>query len=342
MKRTLILISCTMLAALVCLVILITVAGLPNDKKNGFNRQWLSINAHKQMSSALSFKAERLFGTADALYLSSPSHQQVYRLDRKLRISDTITLNINKPLKPPVNFFAYADHIYVHEYNSGMLFSKDAHTKSVDSFKLSSAPFVKSAMLSDSIVVIRGFEAGSSRPFFIRINTNSGERYKSDLLSGRADAGFSSDGILCTDAKKTHLFYIPYFENGIYCIDSQMKLKYKQATIDTVFNNNIQVTQRGSGEMQKIYASAPRAKVNKRAFANDHLLFIESDLRADNEDDNAFRQYPVLDTYHLETGTYAGSFYIPVDKRKVLSYYLSGEQLYVLSSDELALYVLNK
>jgi|GEM_PF-3087650 len=331
-----------MLAALVCLVILVTVSGLPNERQNGFNRQWLTMNVYKQTFSRLSVTAERLFGTDDALYLSTPAHQQVYRLDKNLHVIDTIALGIDRQLRPPVNFFAHAGYIFAHEYNSGMMFSKVIHQPGIDSIKLSPAPFIKSLMLSDSLIVIRGFEAGSSRPFFIRINTSNGVRHKSDVLSERADAGFSSDGILCTDQKKDHLFYIPYFENGIYCMDGEMKLKYKHPTIDTVFNSNIQVTQRGSGDMQKLYASAPRAKVNKRAFANDRLLFIESDLRADNEDENAFRQYPVLDTYELETGTYAGSFYIPVDKRKILSYYINGKQLYVLSRDELALYVLDK
>lgn len=99
-----------------------------------------------------------------------------------------------------------------------------------------------------------------------------------------------------------------------------MQLRYKQHTIDTALNTAIQVTGRSTGEMQWLYASAPRIKVNKRAFANDRLLFIESDLRADNEVEDAFRQHPVIDTYHLEGGSYAGSFYLPADKRKVLSY----------------------
>ena len=342
MKRTLILISCTMMAALACLIVLVTVSGLPNDQKNGFNRQWLPMKVHEQLSSPLRYSAERLFGAGENLYLSEPSHRQVYRLDRDLHISDTISLDINKQLKPPVNFFANDDHIYIHEYNSGMMFSKDVHKPGIDSLKLSPAPFIKSLMLSDSLVVIRGFEAGSSRPFFIRINTHSGVQHKSDVLSERADAGFSSDGILCADGKKEHLLYVPYFENGIYCLDSEMKLKYKQTTIDTVFNSNIQVTQRGSGEMQKLYASAPRVKVNKRAFANDQLLFVESDLRADNEEENAFRKYPVLDAYRLDNGTYAGSFYLPVDKQQVLSYYINGEKLYVLLKHELALYMLKR
>lgn len=94
--------------------------------------------------------------------------------------------------------------------------------------------------------------------------------------------------------------------------------------------------------MQKLYASAPRVKVNKRAFANDQLLFVESDLRADNEEENAFRKYPVLDAYRLDNGTYAGSFYLPVDKQQVLSYYINGEKLYVLLKHELALYMLKR
>lgn len=326
------------MAALGCLVVLVLVAGMPNDKKNGFNRQWLKMTVRQQLSYQLPLAAERLFGTGDSLYLSEPSHRQIYCLDNNLRISDTVYLNVNKLLRPPVNFFADADHIYVHEYNSGKLFSKGIHAAEFDSVKLSAGPFVKSLQLSDSLVVIRGFISGSFRPVFMRINIRNGEQRRSGVLSEKADAGFSSDGILCSNTKKDRLFFVPYFENGIYCMDSGMKLRYKQHTIDSVFNSGIQVTGRGVGEMRKLYASAPRVKVNKRAFANDRFLFIESDLRADNEEENAFRQYPVLDAYNPENGSYAGSFYLPVDKRTVLSYYVNGEKLYVLLKDQVVSY----
>ena len=330
-----------MMAALACLFVLVAVSGMPNDKKNGFDRQWLKMNVRQQLSYQLPLTVERLFGWGDSLYLSEPSHRQVYSLDDNLHIRDTVYLNVHKQFKPPVSFSADAGHIYVHEYNSGKLFCQDLHVAQLDSVKLSAGPFVKSLQLSDSLVVIRGFTAGSSQPVFMRINIHNGEQYRSDLLSEKADAGFSTDGILCSNTKKDRLFYIPYFENGIYCMNSDMQLRYKQHTIDTVLNSGIQVTDRGAGEMQKLYASAPRVKVNKRAFANDRLLFIESDLRADNEAEDAFRQHPVIDTYHLEDGSYAGSFYLPADKRKVLSYYINGEKLYVLLKGEVMLYTMD-
>ncbi|KAA2240279.1 hypothetical protein F0L74_29380 [Chitinophaga agrisoli] len=334
MKRTLIFICGTMLAAVACLAILVAVSGMPNAQKNGFNRKWLTITVHPQLSQPLPFTAERLFGAGDDLYLSEPSHRRVYRLDNNLRISDTVNLNIDKALKPPVNFFATGDHIYVHEYNSGMLFYKGVHAAAFDSVKLSAGPYVKSLQLSDSLVVIRGFSNGGFQPVFMRINTRSGEQRKSALLSGKADAGFSSDGILCSTPQQDRLLYIPYFENGIYCMDSDMQLRYQQHTIDTVFNSGIQVASTGEGDMKKLYASAPRVKVNKRAFANGQFLFIESDLRADNEEENAFSEHPVLDAYRLQDGSYTGSFYLPVDKRKVLSYHINDKKLYVLLKDQ--------
>lgn len=341
MKRTLILISCTMMLALGCLAVLVAVSGMPNDRKNGFDRQWLKTTVRQQRSYQLPIAAERLFGVGNSLYLSEPSHRQVYSLDDDLRIRDTVNLNINKQLKPPVNFFADTGHIYVHEYNSGRVFSKGIHAAVFDSVKLSDGPFVKSLQLSDSLVIIRGFTGGSPRPVFMRINTLNGGQRQSDILSEKADAGFSSDGILCSNTSKDRLFYIPYFGNGIYCMDRDVQLLYKQPTIDTVFNSDIQVTNRGAGDMQKLYASKPRVKVNKRAFANDQLIFIESELQADNEEDKAFRRHPVLDTYRLEDGSYAGSFYLPVDKQKVLSYYVNDATLYVLLKEQVVSFALD-
>ncbi|ASZ14474.1 hypothetical protein KTO58_01435 [Chitinophaga pendula] len=329
-----------MLLAIGCLLLLVLLSGISGDKRNGFSRQWLTITIRKQSSQQWTLLPERLFGDNKALYMSESTHQRIYRLDDWLHITDTIYLSVDKQLKPPVGFYADTSIIYIHEYNSGRLFFKALHATTFDSLQVSTGPFVKSLQLSDSVVVIRSFDAGSFHPIFMRINTRSGEKRKSELLSEKGDAGFSSDGILCADAGKELLFYIPYFENGIYCMDSDMQLRYKRPTIDTVFNSSIQVTSNGVGERQKLYASAPRIKVNKRAFANDRLLFIESDLLADNEEKDTFRQHPVLDTYHLENGKYAGSFYLPVDKRQVLSYHIKGQQIYVLLKEQLISYTM--
>lgn len=341
MKRTLILIGCTMIAALAALIMLVAFAGMPNDRKNGFDRQWLTVKVEQEHSEELPLPAERIFGAGDSLYLSEPLHQSIYRLDQDLHIRDTVYLDVNKQLKPPVSFFATSSHIYVHEHNSGKLYEKDINVTMFDSVKLSEGPYVKSLQLSDSLVVIRGFIPGSFQPQFVRINLYGGEQLRGNVLSEKADAGFSSDGILCCDKQREHLFYIPYFENGIYCMDRGLQLLYKQQTIDTVFNSGIQVTKRVAGETQKLYASAPRAKVNKRAFANDKRLFIESDLQADNEQEAAFRKSPVMDTYDIKDGKYTGSFYLPVDKSRVLSYYINGEKLYVLLKDQIISYVVN-
>jgi hypothetical protein len=327
-----------MCAALACILLLVTVSGLPNDRKNGFDRQWLKVQVHQQLSQPLSLKAERLLGSGDHLYLSEPLHQRVYSLGSDLLVKDTIQLNVNKQLRPPVSIFADESEVYVHEFNSGKLFHKAIRAQEFDSVKLSEGPFVKSIQISDSLVVIRAFDKGTFRPIFKQINIYDGREIKSDLLSAKVDAGFSTDGILCSNAKRDRLFYIPYFRNGIYCLDNKMRFCYQQPTLDTVFDSGITVTQQGSGDIQKLYASAPRAKVNKRAFANDRLLFIESDLRADNEEKEVFEQQPVLDAYHVGDGSYAGSFHLPVGKQGILGYHINGEILYVLMRDRIISY----
>lgn len=340
MKRTLLLIGCTVSAALACLVLLVMVSGMPNDGKNGFDRQWLSVEIRQQHSQQLPLAAERLFGAGDQLYLSDPSHQQLYSVNGQLHVKDTILLNVNKQLRPPVRFSAIADHIYIHDFNSGKLYHKSILAEVFDSVKLTSGPYIKALQVSDSIVVIRAFKEGTFHPVFKRINIHDRSERVSDLLSETADAGLSTDGILCINTQSDRLFYVPYFKNGIYCLDNVLTLRYHQPTLDTVFDNGIEITQRGSGELQKLYASAARVRVNKRAFANDHLLFIESDLRADNEEKQAFGQHPVLDVYYTEDGRYAGSFHLPVEKKDVSAYHINGNMLYVLLKGRITSFVL--
>jgi len=95
MKRTLILIGCTMMAALAALIMLVAFAGMPNDRKNGFDRQWLTIKVEQEHSEELPLPAERIFGAGDSLYLSEPLHQSIYRLDQDLHIRDMLYLDVN-------------------------------------------------------------------------------------------------------------------------------------------------------------------------------------------------------------------------------------------------------
>jgi hypothetical protein len=55
----------------------------------------------------------------------------------------------------------------------------------------------------------------------------------------------------------------------------------------------------------------PPPIVNKKSTVSEKYLFINSGLKANNEEKELFSEYSVIDVYSVEDGKYQFSFYLP-------------------------------
>ncbi|PWV44642.1 hypothetical protein [Chitinophaga sp. S165] len=343
MRKTAILILCTISAAIISLLLLIGLTEMPNENGNGFTRKMLGMPVLLK-ENVHSLPAENIFGYGRKLYLSEPSHKVIYSIGNEFNITGQFNIDsiVGQSLLPPVSFFASASNLYIHENNKARVLAGEFTSGKIDSFHLNSGVFLKSLQLSDSLVVIRGFEQSSIKPIFMKMNMlNKKVLAVNSLFDNRDDAGFSTDGFLFSNDLRNRIFYVKYFENGIVSLDTNLNILFNTKTIDTFIHSDIKIQNFKSGNESKLYAATARSEIHRFVFANNDYIFIQSNLISDDETQKDFRINPIIDVYDQNRkGSYVGSFYLPVEKKDIQSYYINGDSLFVLLKNKIALFKL--
>jgi hypothetical protein len=159
------------------------------------------------------------------------------------------------------------------------------------------------------------------------------------LLEKQSDGVFSTDGLLRFDKVSGLLVYIYFYRNQYICMDSNFNLKYRGHTIDTNAHAKIRLVTLPS-EAATTFAS-PGFRVNRTACVSSDWIFINSDLRADNEEENIFKSNLVVDVYSLKFGRYHFSFYLPKLTGKITDLSILRQHLVVIQDHWLTIYPLD-
>ncbi|HWJ25665.1 MAG TPA: hypothetical protein VNS32_03925, partial [Flavisolibacter sp.] len=128
------------------------------------------------------------------------------------------------------------------------------------------------------------------------------------LLTCQGEGLFSIDGMMRYAPSSSILCYIYYYRNEYFTIDTNLRQMMHGRTIDTNTIAKIKVSRINSQKVLTL--SAPPLVVNRQACVDDGNLYICSNLKADNENGDAFERSSVIDVYNLNTATYRFSFYV--------------------------------
>lgn len=190
----------------------------------------------------------------------------------------------------------------------------------------------------------------NSHTFFLRsVNGASEGRigrivlapYESDfpegLLSKQIDGIFCTDGVMQYEPERGWLVYLYYYRNQFLVMDTLLRVITRGHTIDTVNTVKIEVADEADRRSRRF--SKPPLLVNRQSAVSDCRLFVNSSLVSDNESYEKFTSSCVLDIYHLQTGLYEGSFYVPEREGKKFRHFrIIGEKLIALYEREIVLY----
>jgi len=131
-----------------------------------------------------------------------------------------------------------------------------------------------------------------------------------DLLEKQIDGLFCTDGMLHYDRATSQMIYVYFYRNQFLCMDTSMNLLFRGNTIDTIGHARIKVARIESEN--SITLAGPPAIVNRRSYACQNRLFVNSSLMGKNEDPDEFNSNSVIDVYDLgKEGKYIMSFYLP-------------------------------
>ena len=160
-----------------------------------------------------------------------------------------------------------------------------------------------------------------------------------ELLEKQSDGVFSSDGLLRFDKVSHRLVYVYFYRNQFICMDSNFNLKYRGHTIDTNAHAKIRVVAISSDDVTAI--ASPGFRVNRAACISSDWIFINSDLKADNEEETTFKTNLVIDVYCMKDGHYHFSFYLPKLTGKITDLAILRQQLVVIQDHWISIYPLN-
>jgi len=126
------------------------------------------------------------------------------------------------------------------------------------------------------------------------------------LLQKQVDGFFCTDGSLLYSKSMSRLIYVYFYRNQFLVIDSNLNLQYRGNTIDTFTHAHIRVAPIKS-EHTLTLAEHPLI-VNKKCSSTGNMLFILSDITADNQNRLESRDSSVFDVYDISTNKYKFSF----------------------------------
>lgn len=201
--------------------------------------------------------------------------------------------------------------------------------------------FIECVPISFNSFALRSFDASIHKNVLLKQSPDTPHIKRSpELLEKQVDGFFCTDGILSYDVSASRLVYVYFYRNQFLCLDTNLNLLYKGRTIDTVSHARIKVFSTDSGKMSTL--AAPPLTVNKRSTASKGLLFVYSSLRANNETQEAFNTYSVIDIYILNDGQYKHSIYLnDINNKKLSNFYIRNRTLVAIHDHYLAIYDLN-
>jgi hypothetical protein len=130
-----------------------------------------------------------------------------------------------------------------------------------------------------------------------------------ELLETQIDGLFCTDGMLLFNKPLNRIIYLYYYRNQFLVMDTSLNLQYRGRTIDPVDTARLSVARIRSDHSSVL--ATPPLLVNRVSCTYKEWLFVNSNLRAINDDKVWFKEGSVIDVYSLKNGTYSFSFYLP-------------------------------
>ncbi|MBD3581292.1 hypothetical protein [Flavobacterium selenitireducens] len=191
-------------------------------------------------------------------------------------------------------------------------------------------------------IALRFEKSGNGEGLLGRLNTEKTEDlyFAENLLEAQFDAFFDTDGCLTYDRKTARLIYTYFYRNQFIVASDDLTLEFRGNTIDTISKAQIHLATLKDG--RKTFARPPLT-VNRITAADGGLLFVNSMLPGQFENDALWKQASIVDVYDLKEQTYRSSFPIyHVNGKKMRAMLVDGTELYALIENQLVRYGLRE
>jgi hypothetical protein len=298
-------------------------------QKNGFTRSFSGslTGLHTIKLSDKTYKLVSVEGST--LTVLNESLENVV----KVSLSGNFLTNI------PIGSFKTCRPYKFHDVsvNNNIITVFDSRTKSISTKDLSNKndtgscisiknPLIRGVQISNTFILWT-LDSVNKYPEFLKIDPTVLKITRETNISEKKPGGALEDDGIFIPVDNSKAIFLYYHKNIYKCIDTSLKLMFTRHTIDTSTTApKIKALPMGG------YAfSVPVRVKNIRGCADNNILYVNSSLIAENEVKNSFRNNSVIDRYELQTGSYLGSFYIPMLKgEKINDFKIYRDTIYAL------------
>lgn len=323
-------------------------SGELNVTDNGFTRRFYA-QPIKQIEVLKVNQTIRNFSgiTSKNLFFETADPAIFYKADITLKRTDVIHFPIKESQALTSMFISCINspYLYIAGGNIPLLVQVNLDSNIIHYTHLPTHTFSRFAVISNGSFAYRMYKKinGKWEQVFVKRNVSSDIQREQTLTSERkGDAGFSTDGLLHYDSTTHKLVYIHYYNDLVICMDTNLNVLYNLHTVDTVATTLVTADKHNTGAISEYTNTKPIRDVNLQSCADNGLLYINSNLKADNEARKPFNNNAVIDVYSIADRKYKGSFYIPdYNNERLHTFKVYKNHVYVLYNDEVVLYQIN-
>lgn len=340
-----VLLFCLFLATGIVTLLFVLSEGIMH-RQNTFVRRFPKMLAIPSYQTDIKYNSYYFAGAGNGrIYLgNSTTPLQIMVLDTLLKTREYHTITLNDTTLPfrSVQVKVTPPYFYVLDGTVPCIYKgKTKNWKAFLRYK-GTTNFSQAEIMDSTSIVFRGQSTVGENIIgkFNLTDTNS-IVYGTDLLQKQIDGVFDTDGVLNYDSKMKQIVYQYRYRNQFIVADSDLKLKYRGKTIDTISKAQLKIAYI-KNRRERTFA-APPLVVNKTSNTSSGLLFVNSALLGKYESLEIWKHASIIDVYNTSNNTYLSSFYVyDSNGKKMKSFVVYGNRLFALIGTELVSYELNK
>jgi hypothetical protein len=333
-KKIIVLLIVSFMFSVATVVVLFAMSGIMKDKRNSFLREFPPHPAIEGDTLNIRYHTYYIAGaTSNYIYLGNyrnPLHMLVLNMD--LTDSQHVKLDVkgvedqkfwSARVKVDSPYFYFVDGAVPVVFKGTI---KDwSAEKSADD----STFFREFVPMNATSYAIKSLSGAKSENILGKISTLPPyQKFTDKVLQKQLDGVFCTDGVMRYNKESNQLVYVYFYRNQFMVVDSALSLIYRGNTIDTTSRAKLKVATIDSENSKTL--SSPPYFVNKAFDTSGDWLFINSNLLAKNEHQEAFNDGSVIDMYNLKTGRYKFSFYVyNFGKKQMSEFCVIGDRMVV-------------
>jgi len=318
-------------------------------KENPFIRRFVNRSCDKVNEIGLHNNTLYFAGSsAGTIYIAdrlAPLHLFTYDSTLKIRKQIKIQLESSNIRFQSVQVKIAAPYFFVMDGTVPIIYrGKMADWKAEPLMKDNAYYFAKAVVIDSSRIAFRTQlrQSGENELALFSFRRKEIKRVlHTELLQKQIDGFFDTDGMMGYSPTSDTFVYVYYYRNEFIVADSDLNLRFRGNTIDTVSKAAVKPVLIKKTGVRKL-ASAVTA--GNRIFAvRGNQLFINSSLMGRYEAKEMWDIASIVDVYNLIEKSYVSSFYIyDQNGSKMSDMLVEGNNIYVIAGMTLYRYKLDK